>query len=154
MRKGRRVRLTWATCAVVSIGFFGCASAPPPCKVTPVELEEMREDIAGLQKDLKLAKEKEATLTADLAAKQADLATKRTMPDSLRAELEQVKKGAGKTEKPKDAPKDAKKTPAAAATPAVGTKPAPAPPAPGAKPAPAAPATPTPAPATPKKGTP
>jgi septal ring factor EnvC (AmiA/AmiB activator) len=135
VRKGRRVRLTWATCAVVSIGFFGCAEAPP-CKVSPVELEELREDIAVLKKDLKTAKDKEAALTADLATKQADLATKRTKPDELRAELDQVKKGAGKTEKPKDAPKDTKKTPAAATTPAPNTKPAP------------------PAPTTPKKGTP
>ena len=128
MRNERRVRLTWAACAIISMCFVGCAKAPN-CKVSPVELEELREDITNLQKDLKTAKDREAQLTADLAAKQADLATKRGKPDELRAQLEAVKKGAGKTEKAKDAPKDTKK------------------PAPAAKPAP------TP-PAAPKKGTP
>jgi len=72
--------------------------------VSPVELEELREDIAGLKKDLGNAKDREAKLTAELAAKQADLAAKRGKPDELRAQLEAVKKGAGKTEKPKEAP--------------------------------------------------
>ena len=108
MRKGRRVRLTWATCAIISICFFGCSQAPP-CKVSPVELEELREDISVLQKDLKTARDREAQLTTDLANKQADLETKRGKPAELRAQLEQVKKGAGKTEKPKEAKDAAKK---------------------------------------------
>jgi chromosome segregation ATPase len=74
-----------------------------------VELEELREDIAVLQKDLKTARDREAQLSADLAAKQADLATKKGKPAELRAQLDQVKKGAGKTEKPKTDPKDAAK---------------------------------------------
>lgn len=98
----------WATCAIISTGLFGCAKAPN-CKISPVELEELREDIRGLKKDLKTAQDREAQLTAELAAKQADLVTKRTRPDSLRAQLEAIKKGAGKTEKPKDAPKKAPK---------------------------------------------
>ncbi|HKW14319.1 MAG TPA: hypothetical protein VJS69_07535, partial [Candidatus Krumholzibacteria bacterium] len=118
MQKGRRVRLTWAACTIISMCFVGCAKAPA-CKISPVELEELREDISVLKKDLKTAQDREAQLTADLAAKQADLATKRGKPDELRAQLEAVKKGAGKTEKAKDAP----------------AKPAPAKPAPGTAPA-------------------
>jgi septal ring factor EnvC (AmiA/AmiB activator) len=88
--------------------FFGCSTAPT-CKVSPVELEELREDIAGLQKDLKNARDREAQLTTDLATKKADLETKRGKPAELKAQLEQVKKGAGKTEKPKTDTKDAAK---------------------------------------------
>jgi len=143
VQKGRRVRLTWATCAIITISmcFVGCAKAPV-CKVSPVELEELREDIAGLQKDLKNAKDREAALTTDLAAKQATLADRRTKPDSLRAQLEQVKKGVGKTEKPKDAPAAKPKAPATAP----GTAPAPAAkqPAPAPAPAPATKKTPPP----------
>lgn len=148
MQKGRRVRLTWAASVImISMCFFGCTKAVD-CKVSPVELEELREDIGVLQKDLKTARDREAQLTADLAAKQADLAAKRGKPAELRAQLDQVKKGAGKTEKAKEAPK----TPAA--KPAPGTPPAAAKPAP-AKPAPAAPAKPAPTDSTTqKKGNP
>jgi septal ring factor EnvC (AmiA/AmiB activator) len=132
VQKGRRVPLTWATCAIISMCFVGCAKAPT-CKVSPVELEELREDISVLQKDLKNAKDREAQLTADLATKQADLAAKRPKPDELRAQLEQVKKGVGKTEKPKDAPKTpATKQPASAP----GSAPAPAAKQPAPTPAP------------------
>ncbi len=147
MQKGRRVRLTWAASVIISMCFFGCTKAVD-CKVSPVELEELREDIAQLQKDLKTARDRETQLTADLAAKQADLDSKRGKPAELRSQLDQVKKGAGKTEKGKDAPK----TPAA--KPAPGTPPAAAKPAP-AKPAPAAPAKPAPTDSTTqKKGNP
>ncbi|HET6462351.1 MAG TPA: hypothetical protein VFH33_01000 [Candidatus Krumholzibacteria bacterium] len=161
MHKGRRVRLTWAASVIISMCFFGCTKAVD-CKISPVELEELREDIAQLQKDLKTARDRETQLTADLAAKQADLATKRGKPAELRAQLDQVKKGAGKTEKAKEAPKTpaakpAPGTPPAAAKPAPGTPPAAAKPAPAtpAKPAPAAPAKPAPTDSTTqKKGNP
>jgi len=144
----RPVRLTWAASVIISMCFFGCAKAPN-CKVSPVELEELHEDIAQLQKDLKTARDREAQLTADLATKQADLAGKRGKPAELRAQLDQVKKGAGKTEKAKEAPK----TPAAKAAP--GTPPAKPAPATPAKPAPAAPAKPAPTDSTTqKKGNP
>jgi len=61
VRNGRRVRLTWAATVIISMCFFGCAKAPN-CKVSPVELEELREDIAQLQKDLKTARDREAQL--------------------------------------------------------------------------------------------
>lgn len=147
MQNRRPVRLTWAASVIISMCFFGCAKAPN-CKVSPVELEELHEDITQLQKDLKTARDRETQLTADLAAKQADLETKRGKPAELRAQLEQVKKGAGKTEKAKETPK----TPAAKPAPATSAKPAPATPA---KPAPAAPAKPAPTDSTTqKKGNP
>jgi septal ring factor EnvC (AmiA/AmiB activator) len=93
--------------AVFAVAFLGCAKTTT-CQVSPVELEELREDIAVLQKDLKTAKDREAQLTADLAAKKADLAAKQAKPAELRAQLDQVKRGAGKTEKAKEATTPAK----------------------------------------------
>jgi septal ring factor EnvC (AmiA/AmiB activator) len=149
VRKGRRVRLTWATCVIISMGLVGCAKAPT-CKVSPVELEELREDVAVLKKDLKSAQDREATLTADLAAKQATLADRRTKPDSLRAQLEQVKKGVGKTEKAKETPAKATTNKQPGAAPAATTPPARTPPAattpPAKTPPPAAAKAPAPAP--------
>ena len=107
MRTGRRVRLIGAACAFSVISLSGC-SKTTTCNISPVELEELREDIAVLQKDLKTAKDREAQLTADLATKKADLETKKAKPPELRAQLDAVKKGAGKTEKAKE-PKDAAK---------------------------------------------
>ena len=100
MRTGRRVRLIGAACAVIGVSLVGCSKAPM-CEVSPVELEELREDISVLQADLKRERERAAQLSADLAAKKADLAEKRSKPAELRAQLEQVKRGAGKTEKEK-----------------------------------------------------
>jgi septal ring factor EnvC (AmiA/AmiB activator) len=107
-RRGRRIRTAGAVAsALIALGGFGCSKSVT-CKVSPVELEELREDIAVLEKDLATAREREASLTADLAAKKADLETKKAKPAELRAQLEQVKRGAGKTEKAKET-KDAKK---------------------------------------------
>jgi hypothetical protein len=130
----------------------GCAKAPT-CKVSPVELEELREDVSVLKKDLKNAQDREAALTADLATKQATLADRRTKPDSLRAQLEQVKKGVGKTEKAKEAPAKAttNKTPGAA--PAATTPPAKTPPAATTPPAKTPPAATTPPAKTPPAAT-
>lgn len=100
MRNGHRARLTGAACAVVSLCIIGCSQAPT-CKVSPVELEELREDISVVQKDLKTAKDRQQQLAADLASKQAALEAKRGTPDELRRRLEAIKKGSGRTEKPK-----------------------------------------------------
>ncbi|HEX6789890.1 MAG TPA: hypothetical protein VF247_01150 [Candidatus Krumholzibacteria bacterium] len=107
MRTGRRVRLIGAACAFSFIALSGCAKTTT-CEISPVELEELREDIAVLQKDLKTAKDRETALTNDLATKKADLESKKAKPAELRAQLDAVKKGAGKTEKAKE-PKDAAK---------------------------------------------
>ena len=100
MRNGHRARLIGVACAVVSLCIIGCSQAPT-CKVSPVELEELREDIAVVQKDLKTAQDRQQQLAADLAAKQASLETKRAMPDELRRRLEATRKGSGRTEKAK-----------------------------------------------------
>jgi chromosome segregation ATPase len=102
VRYGLRARLIGAACAVVSISIVGCAKAPT-CEVSPVELEELREDIAVLEKDLKAARDRAAQLTSELAAKKADLEVKRSRPDELRARLEQIRRGSGRIEKPKTA---------------------------------------------------
>jgi septal ring factor EnvC (AmiA/AmiB activator) len=95
--------------AVMSVCLAACSTAPT-CKVSPVELEELREDIAVLQADLKKARDREAELSTDLATKKADLETKKEKPAELRAKLDHIKKGSGKTEKPKtDAKEPVKK---------------------------------------------
>jgi len=98
VRNGLRARLIGAACAVVSLSVIGCATAPT-CQVSPVELEELREDIAVLQKDLKTATDRSAALSADLATKQADLAAKKSKPDELRRRVEEVRRGSGRVEK-------------------------------------------------------
>ena len=112
MRKGRRGRCIRAAGPIIGAALWvsaaGCSTAPT-CKVSPVELEELREDIAVLQKDLQSARDREAQLAADLAAKKADLETKRGKPAELRAQLEQIRKGSGRTEKDKTDAKDSKK---------------------------------------------
>ena len=100
MRNGHRARLSRAACAVMSFCIFGCSQAPT-CKVSPVELEELREDISVVQKDLKTAQDRQQQLAADLAAKQAVLESKRGTPDELRRRLEAIKKGSGRSEKPR-----------------------------------------------------
>jgi chromosome segregation ATPase len=70
--------------------------------VSPVELEELREDVSVLQKDLKTARDRQQQLTTELAAKRADLESKRDKPDELRSRLEQLKRGSGRQEKPKN----------------------------------------------------
>jgi chromosome segregation ATPase len=98
-------------CATV----VGCGTAPT-CNVSPVEIEELREDVAVVQKNLATARERQDNLEKELATKQADLATKKGKPDELRAQLEAMRKGSGRLEKPKA---DAKSTtkPAAPTTP-------------------------------------
>ncbi len=100
MRYGLRARLIGAFCAVVSVSLVGCSTAPV-CKVSPVELEELREDIAVQERDLKAARDRKQQLTGELATKQADLDSKRETPNELRKRLEQIKRGSGRAEKPK-----------------------------------------------------
>jgi chromosome segregation ATPase len=69
--------------------------------VSPVEIEELREDIAGVEKNLAAARERSDALTKELATKQADLESKKGTPEQLRARLEELRKGSGQKEKPK-----------------------------------------------------
>jgi chromosome segregation ATPase len=73
--------------------------------VSPVEIEELREDVAGVEKNLASARERVANLTKELAMKEADLESKKSKPDELRARLEALRQGSGRAEKDK---KDAK----------------------------------------------
>jgi septal ring factor EnvC (AmiA/AmiB activator) len=94
--------------AVISVCLVACSTAPT-CKVSPVELEELREDISVLQADLKKARDRQTQLETDLATKKADLETKKGKPEELRAKLDHIKKGSGRTEKAKTDAKDAAK---------------------------------------------
>ena len=107
MRKGFRAWLAGAAClAVVSTG---CAKIES-CAVSPVEIEELREDISVIDKDLAGVHERAQALSEELAAKQADLNSKKDKPAELRAQLDLLKRGSGRIEKKpaatgKDAPK-------------------------------------------------
>ncbi len=105
MRNVLRAWLVGAACAVCAM-VVGCGTAPT-CNVSPVEIEELREDVATVQKNLATARERQDNLTKELAAKQADLESKKGKPDELRARLEALRKGSGRTDK-KAADKNAK----------------------------------------------
>jgi hypothetical protein len=103
VRKPLRAWLVGATCAAFTVpiaGSIGCSTAPT-CSVSPVEIEELREDVAGVEKNLAAARERSDALAKELAAKQADLESKKGQPAELRARLEELKKGSGRVEKPK-----------------------------------------------------
>jgi chromosome segregation ATPase len=103
VRKPFRAWLIGATCvaSIVSIlGSTGCSTAPT-CNVSPVEIEELREDVAAVEKNLAAARERSDALNKELAAKQADLESKKGKPEELRARLAELKKGSGRMEKPK-----------------------------------------------------
>jgi septal ring factor EnvC (AmiA/AmiB activator) len=74
---------------------FGCAQVPP-CTVSPVEIEETREDVKVVQKDLAAAKDRAQKLSAELAAKKAELDSKKDKPAEMRAKLKDLKKGSGR----------------------------------------------------------
>ncbi len=145
MRSVLRAWLIGVAC-VVSVMLVGCGK-PTTCNVSPVEIEELREDIAAVQKNLASARERADNLAKELAAKQADLDSKKGKPDELRAQLEALRKGSGRNEKAKATETKAAPKPAAPATskPAATTPAKPAAPAPS----PAKPAAPAPSPAKP-----
>ena len=107
MRNVFRTWLVGAVCAVSAV-FVGC-SKPINCTVSPVEIEELKEDVAGVEKNLATARERKDNLTKELAVKQADLDSKKDKPDELRARLEELRRGSGRVEKPKAT--DTKTTP-------------------------------------------
>jgi hypothetical protein len=86
----------------VAVGSLGCAKVPPP-SVSPIQIEETREDVKVLEKDLVVARDRAKKLSAELASKKADLASKKDKPKILRARLKELKKGSGrKTDDDKD----------------------------------------------------
>ena len=107
MRKATRAWLAGAACAAVVSA--GC-SKTETCNVSPIEIEELREDIAVIDKDLAGVHEREQQLAADLVAKQADLDSKKSKPPELRAKLELLKRGSGRIEKKTESKKPAPKS--------------------------------------------
>lgn len=106
MRK--TVRSWFATvCVGVAALALGCAKVPP-CTISPIEIEETREDVKVLEKDLTEAKDRAQKLSAELAAKQAELDSKKDKPAEMRAKLKELKKGSGR--KTDDEAKDEKET--------------------------------------------
>jgi hypothetical protein len=76
-------------------GAFGCAKVPP-CTVSPIDIEETREDAKILDRDLASAKARAKELSEELASKQAELDSKKDKPDELRRKLKDLKKGSGR----------------------------------------------------------
>ncbi|MCI0450874.1 MAG: hypothetical protein L0Z51_00620 [Candidatus Latescibacteria bacterium] len=99
MRKLLRAWLV-VVALTVSAATFGCGTAPT-CNVSPVEIEELREDIAVVNKNLATARERADNLEKELAAKQADRDAKKDRPAELRARLEALRKGSGRVDKTK-----------------------------------------------------
>ena len=84
---------------------LGCSSAPP-CPVTPIHIEETREDVQVLERDLAATRERADELQAKLDAKKAELESKKNKPDELRKKLDELKKGSGRIEKKKSTEDD------------------------------------------------
>jgi septal ring factor EnvC (AmiA/AmiB activator) len=81
----------------VLVGAFGCAKVPP-CTVSPVDIEETREDVKILDKDLVEARARAKKLSDELAKKKAELARQKDKPKELRKKLDDLKKGSGRGE--------------------------------------------------------
>jgi chromosome segregation ATPase len=111
VRKAIRAWLIGAACAAVATA--GCAKVES-CSVSPIEIEELREDIGVIDKDLEGVHDREQQLADDLAAKQADLNSKKDKPAELRARLDLLKRGSGRIEKKKT--DDKKSAPKSGAT--------------------------------------
>lgn len=112
MRNVLRTWLVGAACAVSAVS-FGCSKAVT-CAVSPVEIEELKEDVAAVEKNLATARERSDNLAKELAIKQVDLDSKKEKPAELRARLEELRRGSGRVDKPKAT------DPKAAPKPAVG----------------------------------
>jgi len=74
---------------------LGCSSAPP-CTVSPIEIEETREDVKNLDESLQKAKEKMRGLQAKLDEKKKEYQAKKDKPAELRKKVEELKKGSGR----------------------------------------------------------
>jgi hypothetical protein len=99
-RKELRLRTTirhWVIGAVFVFvaGPLGCAKVPP-CTVSPINIEETREDVKILDRDLAAAKARAKTLSEELAAKKAELESKKDKPAELRKRLDDLEKGSGR----------------------------------------------------------
>ncbi len=106
MRNGIRTWLAGATCAAVML--TGCSKVET-CNVSPIEIEELREDISVIDKDLAVVHDRARQLSEELATKQAELDSKKDKPDELRRRLELLKRGSGRIEKKAEAKKASEK---------------------------------------------
>jgi chromosome segregation ATPase len=70
--------------------------------VSPIEIEETREGVKLLEKDLVEARTRAKALSDELAAKQAELDSKKDKPAELRERLKELKKGSGRDDEDKD----------------------------------------------------
>jgi predicted RNase H-like nuclease (RuvC/YqgF family) len=89
-----------------AVGVGGGCAKVPPCTVSPIDIEETREDVKVLQKDLAAARARAKELREELAAKQAEHDSKKDKPDELRKKLDDLKKGSGRDESQKRKKKD------------------------------------------------
>jgi septal ring factor EnvC (AmiA/AmiB activator) len=80
---------------------FGCAKVPP-CTVSPIDIEETREDVKILDRDLTAAKARAKQLSDELAKKKAELDSKKDRPGELRKKLKELEKGSGRDKEEKD----------------------------------------------------
>ena len=86
---------------IFSVGLFSCANVPP-CTVSPINIEETREDVKILEKDLVATRARAKQLSEELATKKADLESKKNKPKELRNKVDELKKGSGRDDKDKD----------------------------------------------------
>ncbi len=86
---------------------FGCSSAPP-CPVTPIHIEETREDVKVLERDLAAARDRADKLKTELEEKKARLEERKDKPDELRKKLDELKKGSGRSDEEKSDTEDGK----------------------------------------------
>jgi chromosome segregation ATPase len=92
------------------VGPFGCAKVPP-CTVSPIDIEETREDVQILDKDLASARTRAKQLSDELARKKAELDGKKDKPGELRKKLDELQKGSGRHDsQKKDKDKDEKES--------------------------------------------
>jgi hypothetical protein len=89
------------TSFVLAIGALGCAKVPP-CTVSPINIEETREDVKILEKDLVAARARAGELREELASKKAELDSKKDKPKELRKKVDELKKGSGRDDKEED----------------------------------------------------
>ncbi len=93
----RTIRPLLAGLFLMAAGAFGCAKVPP-CTVSPVDIEETREDVKILEKDLVAAREQARLLSARLEALKAEYEAKKDQPAKLRKKLDELRKGSGRIE--------------------------------------------------------
>lgn len=94
-------QLAFGASVFFAAGLFSCAKVPP-CTVSPINIEETREDVKILEKDLIAARARAKQLSEELATKKATLEAKKDKPKELRKKVEELKKGSGRGDEDKD----------------------------------------------------